>query len=237
MANYKIIGSDQKQYGPVSAEDLRQWIADGRLNAQTQVQIEGADEWKSLSEVPELAEALQESACRPCRRPPAAVPAKTSGLAVTSLVLGVLGLFTCGITALFGLILGIIAMVKVSNSRGALRGGGIALAGRHRVRNLSVHDSDFCRHAAAGAGGGQAKGPGHQLRQQRETTGPGGAEFIPTTTQIIFHPPQRGATPSKPASARKQFSNVLPPIPPAAAIMPSTPNSTAWTKAKLIRRP
>ena len=55
MANYKIIGSDLKQYGPVSAEDLRQWIADGRLNAQTKVQIEGADEWKLLTEVPELA--------------------------------------------------------------------------------------------------------------------------------------------------------------------------------------
>ncbi len=46
MANYKIIGSDLKQYGPVSAEDLRKWIADGRLNAQTKVQIEGTDEWK-----------------------------------------------------------------------------------------------------------------------------------------------------------------------------------------------
>ncbi|HTQ50607.1 MAG TPA: DUF4190 domain-containing protein [Candidatus Acidoferrales bacterium] len=126
MANYKVIGSDQKQYGPVSAEDLRQWIADGRLSAQTKVQIEGTDEWKLLGEVPELADALSN------RIPPPtapAVPSRTSGLAVTSLVLGVLGLFTCGITALFGLVLGIIAMVKVSNSRGALRGGGIALAG------------------------------------------------------------------------------------------------------------
>jgi len=44
-------------------------------------------------------------------------------------VLGVLGLFTCGGTALFGLILGIIAMVKVGNSRSELRGKGLALAG------------------------------------------------------------------------------------------------------------
>ena len=50
-------------------------------------------------------------------------------MAILSLVLGILGLFTCGGTALFGLILGIIAMVKVSNSRGALRGKGLALAG------------------------------------------------------------------------------------------------------------
>ncbi|MGH7992200.1 MAG: DUF4190 domain-containing protein [Limisphaerales bacterium] len=128
MANYKVIGSDLKQYGPVSAEDLRQWIADGRLNAQTKVQIEGTDEWKLLTEVPELAEALR-NRVPPLPAAASAVPAKTSGLAVTSLVLGVLGVFTCGVTALVGLILGIIAMVKVSNSRGALRGGGVALAG------------------------------------------------------------------------------------------------------------
>ena len=128
MANYKVIGSDLKQYGPVSAEDLRKWIAEGRLNAQTRVQIEGTDEWKLLTEVPELEEALR-NRVPPLPTTASAVPTKTSGLAVTSLVLGVLGLFTCGITALVGLILGIIAMIKVSNSRGALRGGGTALAG------------------------------------------------------------------------------------------------------------
>jgi prepilin-type processing-associated H-X9-DG protein len=37
--------------------------------------------------------------------------------------------FTCGFTALIGLILGIIAMIKIRQSRGALGGGGIALAG------------------------------------------------------------------------------------------------------------
>jgi prepilin-type processing-associated H-X9-DG protein len=60
---------------------------------------------------------------------PGTLPPKTSGMAITSLVLGILGMFTCGLAALFGLILGIVAMVKVSNSRGALKGGGIALAG------------------------------------------------------------------------------------------------------------
>jgi len=35
MANYNVIGGDQKQYGPVSAGDLHRWIAEGRLDAQT----------------------------------------------------------------------------------------------------------------------------------------------------------------------------------------------------------
>jgi hypothetical protein len=128
MANYKVIGSDQKQYGPVSTEDLRKWIAQGRLDAQTKVQIEGSAEWKSLAEIPELEEALRNRVPPPPLASPSA-SSRTSALAVTSLVLGVLGAFTCGITALFGLVLGIIAMVKISNSRGTLRGGGIALAG------------------------------------------------------------------------------------------------------------
>lgn len=60
---------------------------------------------------------------------PNAAPAKMSGLAVTSLVLAVLGLFSCGLTALFGLALGIIALVKVKNSQGRLTGSGLAIAG------------------------------------------------------------------------------------------------------------
>ena len=58
MANYKVIGGDLKQYGPVSAEDLHKWIADGRLNAQSLVQVYGDIEWKQLSTFPEFAEAL-----------------------------------------------------------------------------------------------------------------------------------------------------------------------------------
>lgn len=58
-----------------------------------------------------------------------AMPAKTSGMAVTSLVLGILGLFTCGLTALFGLIFGIISLVKIKDNKDTLKGDGIALAG------------------------------------------------------------------------------------------------------------
>lgn len=58
MANYKVIGGDLKQYGPVSAEDVRKWIADGRLNAMSLAQVYGDIEWKQLSTFPEFAEAL-----------------------------------------------------------------------------------------------------------------------------------------------------------------------------------
>ncbi len=48
---YKIIGADGKEYGPVSVEQLRQWFAENRINAQTRVQPEGDSEWKMLGEV------------------------------------------------------------------------------------------------------------------------------------------------------------------------------------------
>jgi hypothetical protein len=55
---YKIIGADQKEYGPVTAEQLRQWIADGRLSLQSKVLPEGATEWKAVGELPEFAAAF-----------------------------------------------------------------------------------------------------------------------------------------------------------------------------------
>jgi len=51
---YKIIGADQKQYGPISGDQIRQWIAEGRVNGQTIACAEGSDEWKPISEFPEF---------------------------------------------------------------------------------------------------------------------------------------------------------------------------------------
>ncbi len=55
---YKIIGADQREYGPCSLDDLRQWHREGRLNAQTLVQAAGSTEWKPLAAYPELAALL-----------------------------------------------------------------------------------------------------------------------------------------------------------------------------------
>jgi GYF domain 2 len=52
---YKIIGADGKEYGPITADQLRQWIAEGRANLQTQVLPDGATEWKAVGELPEFA--------------------------------------------------------------------------------------------------------------------------------------------------------------------------------------
>ena len=55
---YKIIGADGKEYGPIAAEQLRQWIAEGRVNAQTRLLPEGATQWRPLSDFPEFIAAV-----------------------------------------------------------------------------------------------------------------------------------------------------------------------------------
>lgn len=54
---------------------------------------------------------------------------QTSGMAIAALVLGILGIFTCGLAAIVGLVLGIIALSDISRSRGQLTGRGMAIAG------------------------------------------------------------------------------------------------------------
>ena len=132
---YRIRGADQKEYGPVNADTMREWIRDRRANAQTVVQAEGSPDWKPLSEFPEFTDALKAASAPPLS--PAAggtasaamTAPKTSGLAISSLVLGVFGLFSCGVSAMVGLVLGVVALMKIRNSNGTLSGTGMAIAG------------------------------------------------------------------------------------------------------------
>jgi hypothetical protein len=55
---YKIIGADQKEYGPVTDQQIRRWIAENRVNAQTQARAAEGGEWQPLSAFPEFADAL-----------------------------------------------------------------------------------------------------------------------------------------------------------------------------------
>ncbi len=51
---YKIIGADQREYGPVTEEELRRWFAEGRANRNTLAQREGETGWKPLWSFPEF---------------------------------------------------------------------------------------------------------------------------------------------------------------------------------------
>ena len=52
---YRIIGIDGQQYGPVTAEQMRRWLSENRVNVHTLVQAEGSQDWKPLSTFAEFA--------------------------------------------------------------------------------------------------------------------------------------------------------------------------------------
>jgi TM2 domain-containing membrane protein YozV len=134
---YKIVGVDGQQYGPVNAEEIRRWIADKRVNAQTLVQMEGAQEWKPLGSFSEFASELK-AVPPPIAPPPSTVASRASNkipAGVCGILLGSLGIhkfilgytgaglvmllatiLTCGIagvvTHIIGLIEGIIYLCK-----------------------------------------------------------------------------------------------------------------------------
>jgi uncharacterized membrane protein len=56
MANYYIIGGDGREYGPITADEVRKWAGEGRLNEQTSAKAESDAEWRPLSKFPEFAD-------------------------------------------------------------------------------------------------------------------------------------------------------------------------------------
>lgn len=76
---YKVIGSDNREYGPASEDVIRRWIAEGRANGATQVQKEGDPGWRPISSCPEFSEALAAGALVPPMTEAPAGGAATTG--------------------------------------------------------------------------------------------------------------------------------------------------------------
>ena len=55
MALYILIGGDQKEYGPIPATDVQQWLTEGRLNEGSLIKVEGDADFRPLSTFPEFA--------------------------------------------------------------------------------------------------------------------------------------------------------------------------------------
>jgi uncharacterized RDD family membrane protein YckC len=59
---YTIIGGDGKEYGPVTADQVRIWIAAGRANLETQARYLGKDDWKRLGDFQDFGGAAEAGA-------------------------------------------------------------------------------------------------------------------------------------------------------------------------------
>jgi hypothetical protein len=134
---YKIIGADQKEYGPVSADQLRQWIKEGRVNDQTKVQAADTTDWKAVADCPEFADVLPKA---PLPLPPSksGVPItplptqpRNSQMAVWSMITGILSLLCCFcwiLVAPVAIVLGAVALSQLK-SHPELTGRGFAITG------------------------------------------------------------------------------------------------------------
>jgi hypothetical protein len=134
---YKIIGADGKEYGPIPAEILRQWIAEGRANAMSRVLPEGSADWRTLAELPEFSGALGAAAAPALVPGPITAPqpaARTNTLALTGMILGICSLlFACCCFGLpfnvAGLLCSVIGLVQIHNDPAREQGKGLAVAG------------------------------------------------------------------------------------------------------------
>jgi hypothetical protein len=131
---YKIIGADGREYGPVSAEQLRQWMAEGRVNAQTSALAEGSTQWQLLGQFPEFASSAPTGmhASPPPINPPSS-SAHANNMAVTGFVMGLIGitvgLLCCGpLFDILGIIFSCIGLSQIGKDP-KQTGKGLAIAG------------------------------------------------------------------------------------------------------------
>ena len=136
---YKITGADGRAYGPATAGQLRQWIAEGRANAQTPTLAPGAPEWKPLGALPGFAGHFAPPG------PPVIGPLKpgtsTAGqwprinsFATAGLIFGVLSVTCfcccCGCPFnLLGLVFSLVGLLQINRHPEHYEGLGLAIAG------------------------------------------------------------------------------------------------------------
>ncbi len=133
---YKLIGADGKEYGPVSVDQLRQWIYEGRANYETQLLAENAVEWRPLGAFGEFAAALASISTAPQTIRPLASNASlgTNGMSIAGFILGIFSLPSCCCCfvslpcSILGIIFSCLALSHLKAN--PLRGGrGLAIAG------------------------------------------------------------------------------------------------------------
>lgn len=137
-AIYKIIGDDGKEYGPATPEQIRQWVAEGRVEHRTPIFVDGAKDWNFVALLPEFAGCFAASGTPP---PPIAPPlrgtsaagrmAKTNSYAQAGMIFGILSVtcccgFPCGI---LGLVFSLIGLSQINANPELHEGRGMAIAG------------------------------------------------------------------------------------------------------------
>ena len=134
---------DGQQYGPYSVSELQRQLESGALNPGDLGWYDGAPDWKPLGSILGMGigpaprqVAPRLSIAQPGYNSGASGPTpKPSGLAIASMILGILSVVLC-FAAFLSLIMGVLAAIfghvsrgQILRSNGQITGGGMALTG------------------------------------------------------------------------------------------------------------
>jgi len=127
---------DGQQTGPFTEEQIRAQLNAGTITPETMVWWEGMAEWQALGHTslssdvaaPAASSPAAPAAAAPIVFEPAAAPTGTSGLAITSLITGIVGILCAPILATTAIITGHIARSQIRKNPN-LKGSGLALTG------------------------------------------------------------------------------------------------------------
>jgi len=137
-AMYKIIGDNGHEYGPATGEQIRQWIAEGRVERRTPVFVDGAKDWNFVGLLPEFAGCFPASATPPPIAPPRMTvsnlgrQARTNSYAQAGMIFGILSVTCCccGFPfGILGLVFSLIGLSQINANPELHEGRGMAIAG------------------------------------------------------------------------------------------------------------
>ncbi len=132
------IARNEEQFGPFSPEEVRRQLAAGLLQPTDYAWSEGANAWVQLADLPSLLSPPAQPVAP--HLPPSAAPViepvahrshPTSGLAVASMILGILSVtfVVPAVSGIAGAICGHLARARIRRSGETIAGDGMAVAG------------------------------------------------------------------------------------------------------------
>ena len=128
-------GKDNSQHGPISENEIRNLLSTKQIDPNTIIWCEGMDNWQPLIEVPEFSPTNNNA--NQYYAPPQQAGShhqhynsRNDGMAIASLVCGILGLILCGLfTGIPAIICGHISLSRIKSATTPIQGKGMAITG------------------------------------------------------------------------------------------------------------
>jgi hypothetical protein len=128
MYYFKANDKDETEYGPLDADQIREWVREERMDNNSLVRKSTDEEWRPLGQVPDWqTSAIPPEGIRPVAR--TGPPGKVQAIGIMTLVGGIMALVYClswGLATLgfwipwiYSLVLGIMAIMKGSQMLGS----------------------------------------------------------------------------------------------------------------------